>query len=292
MNPMPVRPSRLALSAALLCLAALAPARAEPLALKTDAGIAAFRDALVAYRGATQVRWIVAARSHAEAEAAIAGLSLALKEADQGLLTRIVAGAFDPTQTPQVREGPIAFVAPAPEAPPAGCSWSVRVTDPALPSLGGAPAQIALAIGDSAPVGPAATFRLDHSGVAQAKLYAFGETRPGAIRDLSAAPDTNIPVAKGGDGETLLLATARRPAPFYENLKAALAPANGERKELGAVQGFNAGGLLASRAIGVGIAAIPNTMIVDKPKSPEPVKAADSGELLETCRYTLTQARG
>ena len=137
-----------------------------------------------------------------------------------------------------------------------------------------------------------ATFRLEHVGILQSTLYAFGETRPGAIRDL-AAHDTNIPVAKGGESETLLLATARRPAAFYETIKTSLANANGERRDLGAAQSVVGPDKIASRGIGAGIASVPSSMIVVKPRHIDLGKGdgSDADALLETCRYRLIQPK-
>ena len=292
---MPVQPKFPKVLTVLALLAAvLVPAKAvaDPLPLQSDADIAAFRDMLIAYRHATQVKWVIVGTSHAQAESAIAKLSLALTDGDQALLTRVAAQAAEPSLTPKLQGGPVAYVAPAMDAPISNCSWRVSVRDPSLPALGAQPAEIGLAPSDVVPVSPSATFRLEHVGILQSTLYAFGETRPGAIRDLSAR-DTNIPVAKAGENETLLLATARRPAAFYETIKASLASANGERRDLGAAQSVVGPETFASRGIGAGIASVPNSMIVVKPRHIDLGKAEanDTDALLETCRYRLTQSK-
>jgi len=280
-----------------LCAVALAlgfgGAQAQPLALKGDADVAAFAADIAAYRDASQVRWVVAARSHADAESAIAKLSLTLKPSDQALLNRISAEAVDPADLPQVADGPVAYVEARAEAPISNCSWRVTVTDPLLPSRGAKPSEFGLVPDDAVPVGPAATFRLEHAGILQAKLYAFGETRPGAIRDLAAVADVNIPVAKPAEPELLLLATARNPSALYDALKGALASAKGERRDLGPGQSLVGQGLVAARGISAGIATVPDVMIVPKAKSADLAKvaAAAPGEILETCRYHLTPAR-
>ena len=281
-----------------LCALALAVglggAQAQPLALNGEGDVAAFASDLAAYRDASQVRWVVAARSHADAEAAIAKLSLMLKPSDQGLLNRISAEAVDPADLPQVAEGPVAFVDTRAEAPISNCSWRVTVTDPLLPSRGAKPSEIGLIPDDAVPVGPAATFRLEHAGILQAKLYAFGETRPGAIRDLAAVADVNIPVAKPAEPELLLLATARSPSALYDALKLALMSAKGERRDLGPSQSLVGQGVVAARGISAGIATVPDVMIVPKAKSADigKVAAAAPSEIMETCRYHLTPAKG
>ena len=268
-------------------------AQAEPLALTSDAGVAAFAADLAAYRDATQVRWVVAARSHAEAESIIARLSLTMKPSDENLLNRVSAESVDPTDLPQVAQGPVAYVEARADAPISNCSWRVTVTDPLLPSRGAKPSEIGLVPDDAVPVGPTATFRLEHAGILQAKLYAFGETRPGAIRDLAAVADVNIPVAKPAAPELLLLVTARNPSALYDALKAALASAKGERRDLGPGQSLVGQGLVAARGISAGIATIPDVMIAPKAKTKDfgKVAAAARSEDLETCRYRLSPAK-
>jgi len=279
--------------AALALASALGGAQARPLALKDEAGVAAFAADVAAYRGASQVRWVVAARSHADAESAIAKLSLALQPSDEALLNRVSAEAVDPADLPQVADGPVAYVDARADTPISNCSWRVTVTDPQLPSRGAKPSEIGLVPDDSVPVGPAATFRLEHAGILQAKLYAFGETRPGAIRDLAAVADVNIPVAKPPEPELLLLATARNPSALYDSLKAALASAKGERRDLGAGQSLVGQGLVASRGISAGIATIPDVMIAPKAKPADSgkVAAAAPSEDFETCRYRLSPTK-
>lgn len=296
---MPVQPKVRSILTALALLAASlagAGASAEPLKLQSDVDIAAFRDMLIAYRHASQVKWVVVGTSHAQAELAIAKLSLVLLDGDQELLTRIAAEAADASVTPALQSGPVAYVAREAVAPISNCSWRVSLQDPALPSLDAQPAEIGLAPNDSVPVSPQATFRLEHVGILQSTLYAFGETRPGNIRDLS-AHDANIPVAKGGETETLLLATARRPTAFYETIKTSLAGANGERRDLGPAQTVTGGDKVAlagqPRGIGAGISSVSSSMIVPKGKKVDVGKgeSSEADALLETCQYRLLQPK-
>src|SRR5579875_1668266 len=203
-----------------LVLAALAiwpaPARAAPAALDTPAHIADFAARVRAYAGASLVRWTVAAPTYAEAQGKIAAIVDALPEADRGLAARL-----SPQEAKQL-PAPEAYVSPQIGASGARtCSWQVWVSDPALPSADSGAAAVPLAPRDRLPVSSRATFRVGHFGLVQSRLYAFDETDPGAIRDLAAAPDADIPVPSGGEEDYVVLATARRAAPFLEDVKAA-----------------------------------------------------------------------
>jgi hypothetical protein len=176
---------------------------------------------------------------------------------------------------------------------PPACSWQVWVSDPAFPSPGAAPLAVPLAPNDRLPVGAAATFRVGHSGLLQSRLYAFDETRPGAIRDLAAVAEVDIPVAAVPEGETIVLATARRSAPFLERLKSALAAADGERRDLG--KDFALGDKLVGpgRGIGANILAILPDMVAPKRPAMANVGAKprpEDGALMETYLYALTPA--
>jgi hypothetical protein len=129
----------------------------------------------------------------------------------------------------------------------------------------------------------------------QSKVYAFGETKPGAIRDLATAPDVNIPVDRSAQSETIVLAMARQPAPYFEEIRSALASSAGQRRELGADHALRATTPLGQgRGIGANIQAVPEAMVA--PKSVERTAMAaerprsGSGELMETCQFSLTPA--
>jgi len=291
-------PRRLAAGVgAALAAMALAPAlRAAPLTLNGDSDIAALADRVRAYAEASRVQWIVAAGAQADADAALAALTRHLAPADRYLLARVKAQTFAEA-APELAgaAAPLAWIAPANGATPAApaCSWQVWVSDPAFPSPGAAPLAVPLAPNDRLPVGAAATFRVGHSGLLQSRLYAFDETRPGAIRDLAAVAEVDIPVAAVPEGETIVLATARRSAPFLERLKSALAAADGERRDLG--KDFALGDKLVGpgRGIGANILAILPDMVAPKRPAMANVGAKprpEDGALMETYLYALTPA--
>jgi hypothetical protein len=273
---------------ALLAFAALcalsAPARAAPAPLDSDAGIAAFAERVRAYSSASLVRWIVAAPTRAEADAKVAAIVEKLSPLDRGLSSRLIA---------QVSEegGARGYVSPQIGATGAGaCSWQVWVSDPSLPTADGQTAMVPLAARDRLPVSPQATFRVGHFGLVQSKLYAFDETRPGAIRDLSTAPDIDIPVPTAGPEDYIVLATARKSAPFLDGVKAALATSQGERRELGHEYALRERLLGAARGIGANIEAVPSSMIAMKSTklAVATAPAARDDALTETCLYALT----
>src|SRR5664279_3284235 len=99
---MPVRPDArrrhrrrraIALVLTALCAAAAlaAPARAAPLALASDADFAGFADRLRAFADASRVRWVVAAKTRADADVAVAALANRLAPSDRPLVSRIDA---------------------------------------------------------------------------------------------------------------------------------------------------------------------------------------------------------
>ena len=280
-----LRPWLLALAA--LCALSL-PARATPAPLDSDADIAAFAERVRAYAGASLVRWTVIAASRAEAQAKIAAIVAQLPPLDRNLASRLIAEA-----RPDAR-GAAAFVSPQLGATGAGaCSWQVWVSDPALPSADGQAAMAPLAAHDRMPVSPQATFRVGHYGLVQSKLYAFDETRPGAIRDLATVADIDIPVPKSGPEDYILLASARKAAPFLDGVKAALAASQGERRDLGPEYALRQRLLGAARGIGANIEAVPSSMIARKAKTDFAATAppARDDALMETCLYSLTPAR-
>ncbi len=284
--------------AAVLAAATFAPAlEAAPLTLRGDADIGALADRVRAYAEASRVKWIVAAPTQADADAAVAALARHLTPADRFLVARVKAQALADAAPDLVgATTPLAWIAPqinaAPGAP--ACSWQVWVSDPAFPSPSDAPLAVPLAPNDRLPVGAAATFRVGHSGLLQSKLYAFDETRPGAIRDLATVPDADIPVAAEPEGETIFLAMARQTAPFLERLKSALAASEGRRKDLGKDFALRDKLLGEGRGIGANIQVIPPGMVAPKRETaasggarPRPDGA---GALMETCLFALTPA--
>lgn len=288
--------------AAALAAASLAGgiACAAPATLANDADAAAFAERVKAYAGASRVRWVVAAPTRADAEATIATIALHLAPDDRALVTRVKAQSF--ADSPEVAPGasiPIAWMAPQTGQAQAGprCSWQVWVSDPSVPSLAAGGVSVPLAPNDRFPVGADATFRVGYTGLLQSKLYAFDETQPGAIRDLASAPDVNIPVAAGSGGETILLAMARQPAPFLEGIRSALAASAGQRRELGKQYALR--DMLPTRGIGANIQLVTPNMVIARdetgmpPKADAVARAGDphaSGELMETCLFSLTRS--
>jgi hypothetical protein len=275
---------------------------AAPAILANDADVAAFAQRVKAYAGASRVRWIVAASTRVDAEALVANIGLHLTPDDRALTARIKAQSF--AENPEAPAGasiPVGWMAPQTGPAQGGpkCSWQVWVSDPTFPSVAG-PVSVPLAPNDKLPVGADATFRVGYTGLLQSKLYAFDETRPGAIRDLASAPDVNIPVATGSGGEIILLAMARQPAPFLEGIRSALATSAGQRRDLGKEYALRDNLLSRARSIGANIQLIAPNMVVAKdetggePKPDATAHAGESrtGELMETCLFSLTPAQG
>jgi len=266
-------------------------ARAAPATLANDVDVTNFAKRVKDYARASRVRWIVAARTHADAEALIATIGLRLHRLDLGedevrrLTERISAESFrdDPAIAPDTSI-PVAWMAPqiGQSEDGARCSWQVWVKEPNAPSVDAGGVSVPLAPNDRLPVSPAATFRVGYAGLVQSKLYAFDETQPGAIRDLATAPDVNIPVATGPGVETIFLAMARQPVPRYEELRTALAASAGQRLDLG--QDHT---LRGTRNIGANFQLVAPAMVLareDKVAAPRP------DELTETCFFSLTPA--
>ncbi len=236
-----------------------------------------------AYASASLVRWTIAAPTRAEAEAKIAAIVAELPLVDRGLATRLIA------QAAPDEAGAKGFVSPQIGTSGRGaCSWQVWVSDPSLPTADGQTAMVPLASRDRLPVSPKATFRVGHFGLVQSKLYAFDETRPGAIRDLATAPDVDIPVPTTGSEDYIVLATARKSAPFLEGVRAALATSQGERRELGVEYALRERLLGAARGIGANIEAVPSSMIAPKSTKLAAATAGRDDVLMETCLYALT----
>ena len=295
----PRRPRRvgaIVLALAALCAAAaLAPAGAAPLQLANDADFAAFASRLRAFADASRVRWVVAAKTRAEAEAAVAAVANRLPAIDSPLIGRIDVRAFADV-APKLADGaiPLAWMIAAGEGQgpkPLACSWQVQVSDPAFPGLGDGPLAAPLAPNDRLPVSPTATFRVGHSGLLQSKLYAFDETRPGAIRDLATVADADIPVAADPAGDMIILAQARDTAPFLERLKSALAASDGARRDLGKEFALRDKLIGQGRGIGANIQLIPPGMLSAKKDVAATAEAKPHADpLMETCLYALTPA--
>jgi hypothetical protein len=284
------------LFAAFCVVAALVPAaRAAPLALASDSDFAAFADRVRAFADASRVRWVVAAKTRADAEAAVASLISRLAPIDRPLVSRIDARALADV-APKLADSasPLAWMIAAGESGAANhlaCSWHVAVSDPAFPTVGDGPLAVSLAPNDRMPVGAAATFRVDHSGLLQSKLYAFDETRPGAIRDLATVADADIPVPVDSAGDTIVLAMARQTAPFLERVKSALAASDGERRDLGMEYALRDKLLGQGRGIGANIQLIPPSMLSAKKEVAATAEARPRPDpLMETCLYALTPA--
>ncbi len=246
-------------------------AEASPARLASDGDISAFADLIKAYSGASRVGWVIGAPTIAEANATIANIGLHLGPRDEALLQRVKPlAAAQASNVAEAARGPVGWLEPqsARLSNSPVCSWQVWVADPSLPSPDQGPANIPLASNDRLPVASAATFRIGFTGLLQSKIYAFGETGPGAIRDLAIAPDVNIPVA-AGESETLLLAIARQPAPFLEGIRTALAASGGQRVELGADHALHGNLLGKGRGIGANIQIVGPNMVVAQATMPE-----------------------
>ncbi len=274
----------------LVALAALcgliAPARAAPASLDTEAEMNAFAERVRAYSDASLVRWTIVAPTKAEAEARISAIVAKLPPIERGLASRLIA------QGDSQAHGAMAFVSPQIGASPGSCSWQVWVTDPDLPAPEGQTPVAPLASHDRMPVGPKATFRVGHFSLVQTKLYAFDETNPGAIRDLATVQNADIPVPKAGPEDYIVLAAARKAAPFLEGVKTALAASQGERQDLGPEYALRERLLGAGRGIGANIEVVPSSMIARKATVVASAKAQGQAEpeeaLMETCLYALT----
>ena len=305
--PTPVPPERqsrsfksAARALAALCLALIAqPGLSAPVKLSSEADFVAFAARMKAYGAASRVHWTISAKTRGDANASIARLSLQFDPADRFLLARASASSFEETPGLEGRESdPVASMAPqiGQSFPAQACSWQVWVTDPEFPSASEAPVSVPLVPFDKLPVGATATFRVGHTGLLQSHLYAFDETKPGAIRDLATVNNVNIPVAGGADNETILLASSRGPAPYFESVKKALAATAGERRDLGKQLALRDNLLGTGRGIGANIQPVGPNMVVAKndPAAKIPAGTGDpsadgpSGALIETCQYVLT----
>jgi len=290
MTPRPVLPDFARATLAALFIVAAGGAGARPLDLSSDAGVSTLARWLVDYRAVAHAHWVIAAPDRATAEAKRAALSARLDPIDRDLLARVDMETSSAATTPTAWMQPTLNSSnPAPK-----CAWQVWVADPAIPGPDEAPVMTPLAPNDRIPVSTAATFRVGHAGLLQSRLYAFGETQPGALRDLATAPDVNLPVVGEANGETIVLATSREPAPFLEGLKSALSDSRGERRDLGARYSLRDKVAGNDRGIGANIQAIPQTMIAEPTaQKTAPAAATDlsGAALLETCVYQMSPRR-
>jgi hypothetical protein len=291
-----LRPLAFAAGLSLAFVGALASevATAAPADLASETDVVSFTGLIKAYSAASRVRWVVAAPTLAEANSALANVALHLPPADHALLQRVSAQTFaDNPDLPAGSRAAVGWLAPqtGQSSSNSACSWQVWVADPAAPSAGAGPVYVPLAPNDRIPVSAGATFRISYAGLLQSKIYAFGETRPGAIRDLSAAPDVNIPVA-GGENETILLAMSRQPAPFLEGIRSALAASGGQRRELGKEYALRDNLLGRGRGIGANIQLVAPNMVLAKGATAVASESAPSrsNDVMESCIYSLTPA--
>jgi hypothetical protein len=289
------RPRRLALAAGALLAFILGSefAAADPADLAKEADVVSFAHLIKAYAGASRVRWVVAAPTLAGANSAVANIALHLAPADYALLQRVRAETI--ANDPDLVAGSdriVGWIAPQTTSPSGGpsCSWQVWVADPSAPTVGPGPIYVPLAPNDRIPVSAAATFRITYTGLLQSKIYALGETRPGAIRDLAASPDVNIPVA-AGESETILLAMSRQPTPFLEGIRNALAGSGGQRRDLGKEYALRETLLGRGRGIGANIQLVAPNMVLTKGANVASDSApTGSKEVMESCLYALTPA--
>ena len=276
-----------------------APAlEAAPLTLSGDADFAALADRVRDYAEASRVKWIVAAATQADADAAVAALARHLTPADRYLVARVKAQTLADAAPDLAGAGaPLAWIAPqigaAPGAP--ACSWQVWVSDPAFPSPGDAPLAVPLA----AERPPARRRRGDvpRRALRPAAIQALRLRRNAARRHPRPRhrPDADIPVAAEPEGETIFLAMARQTAPFLERLKSALAASEGQRRDLGKDFALRDKLLGEGRGIGANIQVIPPGMVAPKQEKTANgdarPRSEGAGALMETCLFALTPAQ-
>jgi hypothetical protein len=286
-------PLALAASALLAFILGSELAAAAPADLAKEADVVSFAHLIKAYAGASRVRWVVAASTLAGANSAVANIALHLAPADYALLQRVRAETFaDDPDLVAGSDRAVGWIAPQTSPPTNGvsCSWQVWIADPAAPSVGAGPIYVPLAPNDRIPVSAGATFRITYTGLLQSKVYALGETRPGAIRDLAAAPDVNIPVA-AGENETILLAMSRQPTPFLEGIRSALAGSGGQRRDLGKDYALGENVLGRGRGIGANIQLVAPNMVLAKGANVASERPpTGSKDAMESCLYSLTPA--
>lgn len=283
-----------------------APAEAgEPIRLDSPAGIERLATEMERYAGASRVRWSISAASAAEARRILAELAGRLGPGGSDLIERVGTTApqaslrsLSSNLDSGVGAGPTAVIT-VNAGPPVRCSWSVTISDPVAPSGSRAGVQIPLETGDRVPVSDGATVEIGATGPLQFRHYAFGETRPGTIRDLAAAPEIAIPVA--AETEQIVLVRTRQPVPFLDGLQVALASAPGTPKDLGRdaalAERFRSG----ARGIGANIQLLDPSMVIAEAPRPKPAPDAPAGngdegmavaklgDLAETCLYTLVR---
>jgi len=280
--------SRVRLCAAALLLATTGAA-AKPLQITGAADVAAVAERVKAYAGASRVRGVIAAPSLMAARDLVSAVSRDLGTIDHGLAARIEAresATGGPAATARAWIEPMV----GQEKPATSCAWQVWVYDPAAPTEQDGPVALPVGPDDRFPVSPSSTFRVGFTGLVQSRIYAFGETLPGGVRDLSKVGDVNIPVARDAETETLVLVKARQPVPQFERIKAALEKSPGDRVRLGDEVALVDGPLGKRRGIGSNLQIVTPDMVVrdlgalgpEDPSAPVP-----SDQLVETCLFTL-----
>ncbi len=292
----PGRSARLLALAGLFAASLSAAAAAGPLALADEAGLDRFAELVTAYRDASRVRWVVRADTPEERARILSAMADRLGPGGIDLLERISAlGPVASTRSvapadgaARTDRGPTAHIAVAPP-PNRTCSWRVTVDDPAAPTPPGGGLRIPIERGDVIPTSPEATFEVGFAGPLQSALYAFAETAPGAVRDLAAAPDVEIPVEPSAE-ETLVLVRARRPVPFLDGIRTALGQADGARADLGRNAALAERFRNAGRGIGANIQLVDPGMIVAR-ADPRPA-ARPAGAEPETDRETPVASAG
>jgi hypothetical protein len=255
-----------------------------------------------AYAGASQVRWVVAAKTVAEAGDLIARLGQELGASGRATLAHVELRALgagiggDQARAwlePQIGQ----------QKSDASCAWQVWIFDQDAPTEAAGPAALPAAPGDRFPVGRSATFRVGFTGLIQSQVYAFGETKPGVVRDLAKAGDVNIAVSPDGASETLLLVKARQAVPMFEAVKARLDEAArnnppGQRVALGPSLALEDGLLGKRRGIGSNVQVVKPGMIVRNMAASKPAAGAEastspaSDDFVETCMLTLVGTAG
>jgi hypothetical protein len=170
------------------------------------------------------------------------------------------------------------------------CTWQVWVSDPALPSPDEGIVALPLAPGDRVPAGPDATFRIGYTGLLQSTIYAFGESEPGRIRDLTRISDINIPVIRDAAEELLVLVRSRQPIAFLDEVRQSLQATEGQPLDLGETYALADMTTGRTRGIGSNIQVIEPGMVVRGAHHPLPTEMTSTpvaDALAEMCLFTV-----
>ncbi|MBH0236453.1 hypothetical protein [Methylobrevis albus] len=292
------RPARDLILGGLMLAAAFAgggaAAVAEPLRITTEADVEAFAKRVKTFALTSGVRWVIAAPTQRAANRLVAAVRAELGPAAGRLSDRLRVEAMTTTDAPSL--GPasglggavVAWAETVGEAEPQDqCRWRVVVTDPELPTADGRPLGVALVNGDTMPVSGSASLRIDGRSFLQASVYAFGETRPGHIRNLADVGEIDIPVDVAEGPEQITLVEARRQLPVLEGIREKLAGAGGSRRDLGRAAALGSG-FGRPRGIGANIQIVDPAMVVSKREPAAP----DGAALAQTCTYALVPGAG